>query len=173
MKKYIELGTFEVETGQIIAIDPSYPFDERQVMKNVFKGTWNSRAEVVLTKKGDIISKLIITPSILNEQLFNSLIKKWRRVKGIFGVDSAQFGFFDLNYFADNEFYREFNKDADNPFYELCLAATNNKPFARVIPFGVVSVSGYGDGAYVLSALYNSRKEIIGLLANYGVEEEL
>ncbi|WP_019412946.1 hypothetical protein [Paenisporosarcina sp. TG20] len=40
-----------------------------------------------------------------------------------------------------------------------------------VVPGGAVSMSGYGDGMYVVKVKYNISKEVVGVMIDFGDEE--
>ena len=64
-------------------------------------------------------------------------------------MDSGQAGIFDASHYDDDSIFRE--KAACNygtEWYNHCCDITLSWPCAGVLPYGVVSSSGFGDGGY-------------------------
>ena len=70
-------------------------------------------------------------------------------------VDSGQAGFFDLDFYQDDDavdrssIAHDFSGwDRVTDFYKTCCDLTQSDQKAGTIPYGVVSSSGYGNGLY-------------------------
>ena len=77
----------------------------------------------------------------------------WKEQQDNFvGVDSGQAGVFDAKYFEDDKLARQYQVEdpicPDQPWYSLCCDRTLGETGAGIIPYGVVSSSGLGDGSY-------------------------
>jgi len=172
------LGTFEVVSGSLRITDPCYSPDTwcatRVKAKN---GTWNAQIKTVRTDGwGTRVAELIAWHED-NGRIFKMA---YDEVFDEIGVDSGQAGFFDAdnyqneNVVEDTMFIRPDNItfDEDSRWYSLCCDRTlETKVSAAVIPFGVVSSSGYGDGGYVLLGEKNKDGEY-DLLRLVFIEED-
>ncbi len=155
-----KLGTFEL-TGPVLCVsDPCY---ERDLwccgtVENCEPGTWET---AVLTKdEGDwgIRNAVLIArheesgPGLeAFRKVLNGKDKTWQECPLEVGVDSGQAGIFDGNHYQDDSVFdgmpvAEFN--ADNSWYSHCCDITMSPLGAGVLPYGVVSGSGDGDGVY-------------------------
>jgi len=172
-REYINLGSFTM-TGEVMRVsDPCY---DRGVwccgtIENCKTGKWNGMiarqdegdwgvrvAMVAAIHKSSRVNKdtldRIKTASVDEEtgDWSVSFPKDWKEGGFEVGVDSGQAGLFDeLMYDEDEQF------DGCEPpranygslFYNYCCDLTLTEPGGGVIPNGVVSRSGYGDGSYV------------------------
>ena len=73
------------------------------------------------------------------------------------GVDSGQFGFFDKDFYRNDEaakdlkkyeFSPDYDREEGDSWYRACCDLTLAKESWGVLPNGVVSSSGFGDGSY-------------------------
>jgi hypothetical protein len=146
----VDLGTFEVKSGRLLVTDPCYKIGTwcQGTLESVRNGTWHACVERQNLNDWGIRNwKIRITHS-------DFLNKKPDVATDIdVGVDSGQAGFFDR---AE---YPKGNPDT-NPlfqaFYDKICKITwgdfdqsdDDFPNAGILPFGVVSSSGVGDGGY-------------------------
>lgn len=149
--KELNLGTFEVESGRLMISDPCYHKGTwcQGELKNVRNGSWN--ATVVETNEGEwgvrcaeLIATHVNAPNIG---------RIWAKQDIDVGVDSGQAGIFDSEHYRLNDDENDYEYQGDkltpnDPWYCMCCDRTLNSPGAGVIPFGVVSSSGFGDGSY-------------------------
>lgn len=169
------LGGFEVKSGKMIFSDPGYDGDDGlgENISKVPKGTWNS----FVIKEGDRCAYLLafydkFKVSVKNAEDILELNWKDEENALMLGVDSGQLGFFDLKYYKDDKIVKNvkriYNKIicGDEPWYSICCDRSLSEMGAGTIPYGVVSESGFGDGAYPLSFLYN-KKQIVGIMVNF------
>lgn len=150
----IELGKFTIVSGQIIVGDPCY--NEPEICVPAINGDWLAYIE-----KNERIEKLIV-----QHVLFDS-IEVVNIDENAIGVDSGQAGVFDMSYYNDDTLVHnvswlseESPLVADQPWYSLVCDRTLAKPHAGIIPFGVVSSSGWGDGDYPVT-LYKVDDKVI------------
>lgn len=186
-QKYIYLGSFDIDNNKIVISDPSYEFDEKTykhdtwklnaLISNAKKGKWQAWLYQHNYKKGGKRNAVLyaIHASIINENDTPDKIKnqKWEKIMDL-GVDTGQIGIHDINHFrndldANNKKLAEYikpddMKDPGEKWYAMVCAVTynDNPSNAGIIPYGVVSSSGWGDGIYELYSLTNENN-VIGL----------
>jgi hypothetical protein len=174
------LGQFQNVSGRFAVSDPCYGKDARcrGELDNVRRGTWN--AEVGIYDAGDWgkrVALLIATHIGFDEDAEGDYGMKIAEFR--VGVDSGQAGIFDALHYRDDSVFDEVEKqntDSERKgekWYEFCCNATTNTPFdADVIPFGVVSSTGYGDGVYECNFWLDSNDEIIKVVMTFIGEED-
>jgi hypothetical protein len=180
---------FEVTSGKIVLSDPCYKIPTwcQGVVDRVKNGTWVTEANKTDQDSwGERVSYLVaFNEQALKENpaLKETLVNGWgKQLPFDFGVDSGQFGFFD------NEHYRN-DKSAENlPKYDfgtdfsrgeegeewytaICDITLADEQWG-VLPFGVVSSSGFGDGSYSVFAVVNEYDEYVGFMAVFIDENE-
>jgi len=146
----MKLGFFYV-TDKIIVADPCYDYNNlgTLLLDNVLSGKYIASAEVV----NNLISALAISHSHFKNKMLES------ESAGYISVDSGQAGFFDLDFFRNNQ-GGEFG-DLET-FYGLACAITLSPKQAGVIKkCGVVSSSGFGDGCYEVLVCKNEGGKIV------------
>jgi len=144
-------------TEGVICTDPCYKPDTwcHCVLRDVKPGTW----EVAVEERdiqlwGHRITGLRIKHKDYKSKMTNELLSP------AIGVDSGQCGFFDIDYFIR---HKE-DKEEENRWYNRVCDKTLAKPFYGTIDGrGVVSESGYGDGAYDLYGRRNKKGELVEL----------
>jgi hypothetical protein len=149
--------TFEITSGIMVASDPCYTLDPPTwcmgVIENVKKGTW--LAEIETSDEGawgERIARLRI------EHINANRTYQMQQVDMDGGVDSGQFGFFDKNFYRNDEASKDLKKydfgrdvqekESGEEWYRACCELTLAKESWGVLPQGVVSSSGFGDGSY-------------------------
>jgi len=167
---WLEVGSFEVTSGKIVAMDPchrellaySKSFVSRYVAKN---GTWHCLSLRVGTKAGFLgtfprVSKILA----YHEEHPTSTEKGGWRKSGVVGVDAGVAGFFDL---------KEYEERCDEDWYhgEFLRQYESSRIDSVTLDFGCVSSSGYGDGGYQCYARRKDKK-VVAMYIDFGVEEE-
>lgn len=143
----MDLGSFEVTSGRIIVSDPCYAKDIWccNELKNAQNGTWSAYAVYDNSSIYAIIQKLVIECDDAGH-----IQEGMEMAPFTVGVDSGQAGFFDAVHYRDE---RVIDPDCNSSayaelWYKHCCEITLARFPAGVLPFGVVSSSGYGDGEY-------------------------
>jgi hypothetical protein len=170
--------TFEVTSGVIVCSDPCYTIPTwcQGVVENVKKGTWI--AEVEKTDSGSWGDR-IATLTIVNKDSLDKDITLSNRVEEMYsteplnfgaGVDSGQFGFFDKDFYRNDEsakdlkkygFGDDFETKSGDSWYRACCDLTLDKEQWGVLPNGAVSSSGFGDGSYDVFGIKNDEGEYV------------
>lgn len=168
------LGDFQIESGRVFVSDPCYDLDTEcaKIVDNVKNGTWIAEIET-RTVFGERVSKLVCHHESVrfpNNLIFEVISKD-------IGVDSGQAGVFDVDHFKRDSDADDLIRECkdiiceNEPWYSMCCDKTLSKIGAGIIPFGVVSSSGMGDGCYVCEAAKQS-DEIVAIQVNFLEEEE-
>lgn len=175
-------NVFEITSGKIVCSDPCYSIPTwcQGVIDNVKNGKWI--AGVATSDEGswgERISRLWIYnhEAAINDRLIIHEIENYNGSELPFsaGVDSGQFGFFDFNHYRNDEsakdlkkygFGDDFDRESGDQWYRACCELTLGNESFGVLPFGVVSSSGFGDGSYLVKGIKNSE----GLYVAFCVE---
>ena len=178
---------FNVTSGKMVCSDPCYviPTWCQGVIDNVKNGKWE--AGISTTDQGvwgERISHLWVYN--LEAVINNPSIKKDIEVfKGylfpdVFGVDSGQFGFFDFDNYRNDESAKELNKhdfgddydtESGDEWYRACADLTLATESWGVLPFGVVSSSGFGDGSYKVKGIEDDKGEWVAFCVEFIPDE--
>ncbi len=162
---------FLIESGEVVVSDPCYGIDTWCLIKldNIQNGSWYAtttsedcggwgirtmtlHAYLVKPTIDDLFSRMDYEDRLRNTDL------QWELVEGSIGVDSGCAGIFDKAHFQD-------------PAYEDWTGEMGGVTFSEygwgLVPYGVVSRSGYGDGMY---NLYKKTFEgkIVALKVDFG-----
>ena len=170
MKNKLELlGSFDQTTDSMIISDPCYSFEENSnpfaggELNNVMPGKYN--AYIMAVNKGDwgIRNKFLMA---VHESFADRKTFDWISSKFHVGVDSGQAGIYDAKYFRDDSLcspelieYKYMGvvskwiyskEEKGDAWYAINCVKTLDEggPSAGIIPYGVVSSSGFGDGIY-------------------------
>lgn len=148
-----DLGTFELKAGRAAVQDPGYGANSNLAVNlTVSAGRW--RAWITKSnqdKWGERVASLVVGL----EGTDTAATGTWEAV-GIVGVDSGQAGVFAPEHIDDptvvppQYHWKQPMIDAENPWYSLVCDQTLALG-GGVIPAGVASSSGIGDGAYEAS----------------------
>jgi hypothetical protein len=164
----IELGTFTVKSGRFIISDPCYNRGTwcSGMLENVMRGEW--KAYVLRRDTGSWgvrCAELIVCH---NEFPFEKLSFAEKTEFDI-GVDSGQAGIY-----CDSEFHGGEDEYGEDGWYDACCQATlNNQRGAGVLPGGVVSASGFGDGSFDAFVERNPDGQVIGAKVVFVTEDDL
>lgn len=156
----ILLGSFDL-TGSVLRVsDPCYNRDvwccgtidkcrpgvwEAAVLKTD-EGDWGERIAVLAVRYRDGGPKF----NAINRAMCNAT-KAWHECPFEVGVDSGQAGFFDEAHYRDDTVISKTITEQSgigDLWYRHCCDVTLTRLSAGIIPYGVVSSSGYGDGGY-------------------------
>lgn len=166
------LGTFKVTSGAVMVSDPCYKRGTwcHGKIENVKNGVW--RAAVGISHEGawgDRVAFLIATHGDI--PVYGTKLDRHEAEFEV-GVDSGQAGIFDDTHYQDESVAPpDEPNEFDDRWYSMCCNATDN--YAGIIPFGVVSSSGFGDGGYECTYYTNSDGEVVRIIIDYGLVDIL
>lgn len=172
------LGSFESTTGVFVVSDPCYDLGTwcAGELKNVKNGTWNA-----IVRKSDEGDWGIRCAEIIayHESVGETDLEKldWKLTDIYVGVDSGQAGFFDKDLFKNGDIITKDPKfglggtDSGDRWYSACCDITLSEESAGVLPGGVVSSSGYGDGGYECFIVQLGEEVVAAKIVFIGEEE--
>lgn len=143
----MDLGTFDVISGKLTVSDPCYKPGTWCMgeLTNVLPGTWNASAVLFDAGEwGERVARLIIHHE--NHPHTKGLDVQEASIE--VGVDSGQAGFFDSAHYQDDTSVPEGDETYGSLWYSHCCNITLSRTQSGVMPYGVVSSSGFGDGGY-------------------------
>lgn len=162
----IQLGNFEVNSGQLVVADPCYKLDQNTVIMGVLEpvlnGTWTSEVEKTEVRDwGEANGKLTAYHQSVSEQ---GAFLEWIKCPFVVGVDSGQAGFFDINHYRipDKDSTSD-SSDTETDWYYTCCDITESGEEAGVMEGGAVSRTGMGDGAYGVYKAVNEQNQVIAV----------
>jgi hypothetical protein len=172
-------NTFEVTSGAIVCSDPCYSIPTwcQGIVENVKNGTWI--ANVIVTDEGDWgkrIALLSISHKDIEEPDANIDIMNF-----VGGVDSGQFGFFDKDFYRNDEVAKDLEKydfgenydvQEGDTWYRACCNLTLGDEQWGVLPNGVVSSSGFGDGSYDVFGYKDAYGEYVAFAVVFIYDDE-
>lgn len=179
-KTVIELGQFEITSGEAFVSDPCYEVGTwcQAKLANVKNGHWF--ASVFQSDEGDWgIRNAELIAYHESAQQVNEL--DWKLEDAEIGVDSGQAGIYDaISYRNDsmvgeieNKLGFDLDEEGEKFYAQNCDLTVDTKPFAGVLGHGVVSSSGYGDGGYNLYTIKDNDGEIVAMKVIFiGDEDE-
>lgn len=170
-REIVQLGKFENNSGVFIVSDPCYDQEDLDngcggKLENVSKGKWFAFVEY--SEEGVWDRRCSKLYAIHKSKVNNWEDQFWKSLNADIGVDSGQAGIFSKEIYRNNENVilpddTPANWKDDNIWYLSCCDKTLRKDQAGVIPGGVVSSSGYGDGSYDCYYITNKENEIVGV----------
>ena len=175
-KQTISLGTFESTGTHLVISDPGYELDWIRnsslgiVLADCSSGMW--KAETII--KYFDASNFPCTSELraIHTSVRDSGLLNWEQQEGGISVDAGQAGIYDLNHFRDDSLVPRDIKwtfedsgpaSPDELWYSYCCELTGSRPEGSVLPFGVVTTSGYGDGRYAYSIARDVSNKIVGV----------
>jgi len=177
-------NVFEVTSGSMVCSDPCYTLDPpvwcMGIADNVKNGTWNAEIERMdLGDWGNRISML----KVWHKDYAETKLEIENELSFVGGVDSGQFGFFDKDFYRNDEKAKDLpkygfgsgydDKNVGEQWYLACVDKTLNNDQWGVLPNGVVSSSGLGDGSYSVFGEKNDEGEYIAFSVVFIWEDEL
>lgn len=172
-REFIDLGEFEMTSPVVRVSDPCYERDvwccgtvdhcklgtwEAGVLKTD-EGEWGTRCAVLAVRHKDTGPDFNVIRSGKVRKMTCKCVEQPFEV----GVDSGQAGFFDDAFYQDNSIFKgmpEPEHDYGDLWYNHACDITLSERSAGVMPYGVVSSSGFGDGSYVCYTHKGSDGEI-------------
>lgn len=182
----MENRKFEVVSGKMVLSDPGYELGTwcQGVVDNVKNGTWvgvleqsddgawGVRNSILISMNVEALEK---NPKLERELMSSGDLINWG------GVDSGQFGHFDFaNYRKDENaidvpkvWEDEWESQEGDKFYRACCYQTlETEDSFGVVPFGVLSSSGYGDGRYPTYGIKDENGEYVGFMTIFIGDDE-
>ena len=169
---------FTITSGQMVISDPSYEIPTwcQGVVENVKNGVWIGEVDMVDDRVGALFAfneEALISDSNLK----GLVISDAEELPFDFGVDSGQLGYFDLPHYRNDDSAKDLKKynfgenydidgDGEEWYLAICELTLSDEKFG-VLPFGVVSSSGYGDGSYMSFGLQNEQGEYIAFMTTF------
>lgn len=171
---------FEITSGKIVASDPCYEIPTwcQGVIDNVKNGTWV--AEVEKTDGSDGWGVRVASLMVYN--------KNYGRVGAFMealnfdgGVDSGQFGFFDFDFYRNDDkatdlikqdFGENYDRESGDAWYRAICNITLAEESWGVLTNGAVSSSGIGDGSYTVYGEKDGDGFYVGFKVVYMDEDE-
>ena len=177
---------FEVTSGKLVCSDPCYSIPTwcQGIVDNVKNGVWG--AEINLSDEGDWgtrVASLYIVNEHANATMKDIETKIFEDEPLSFdaGVDSGQFGFFDFAHYRNDESAKDlpkqdFGADYDiqegDAWYRACSDLTLGGEQWGVLPNGVVSSSGFGDGSYNVYGYKDAYGEYVAFAVVFIYDDE-
>ena len=161
---------FKIKSGKMVLSDPCYDLGAwcQGVIDNVKNGEWVADAQDTIAFGGRIVRLTayhIDYPTSSDDIQFDGELMDFDG-----GVDSGQFGYFDFSEYRNDKSIIGVERIAepsqiiiceDEPFYSICCDRTLSNDMWGVIPFGVISSSGIGDGSYPTYGIKNGDGEYV------------
>ena len=183
----MENRKFEVVSGKMVLSDPCYELGTwcQGITENVKNGTWVGVLEQSDEGAWGVRNSILISMNVeameKNHRLERELMSSGDLINWG-SVDSGQFGHFDFaNYRKDENaidvpkvWEDEWESQEGDKFYRACCYQTlETEDSFGVVPFGVLSSSGYGDGSYPTYGIKDENGEYVGFMTIFiGDEDE-
>jgi len=170
---------FKVTSGTMICSDPCYTIPTwcQGIIHNVKNGLWEAG---VLKGWGDRIARLWVfnIDAVIKDLTIKTRIENYDGIELPFsgGVDSGQFGFFDHKHYRNDdsakdltkyEFGNDYDKESGDAWFRAMCNLTLGDESWGVAPFGVVSSSGFGDGAYLVKGIKDDAGEYVAFCVQF------
>ena len=182
----MENRKFEVVSGKMVLSDPCYELGTwcQGIAENVKNGTWvgvleqsdegawGVRNSILISMNVEAMEK---NPRLEMELMSSGDLINWG------GVDSGQFGHFDYDNYRKDEnaidlpkvWEDEWESQEGDKFYRACCYQTlETEDSFGVVPFGVLSSSGYGDGSYPTYSIKDENGEYVGFITIFIGDED-
>lgn len=177
---------FEVTSGKLVCSDPCYSIPTwcQGIVENVKNGVWG--AEINLSDQQDWgmrVASLFVCnedsfakDNTIGEKIFNDEPMNFAA-----GVDSGQFGFFDFAHYRNDEsakalelykFSDDYDREEGDTWYRACCNLTLGDEQWGVLPNGVVSSSGFGDGSYDVYGYKDAYGEYVAFAVVFIYDDE-
>lgn len=174
-KETVDLGTFELTGTQLVVSDPGYELAWVRndplgiILTDCLSGTW--RAETVIKRFEGAKFPIILELRVFHSSIQDVQLLSWERQDDGISVDSGQAGVYDLNHFRDDSLvpkdikwsYEGGPASPEELWYSYCCELLLSKKEGSVLPFGVVTISGEGDGCYACSVARDAANKIAGV----------
>lgn len=177
----VGLGVFVQSCDTIIIGDPSVPKDNDGlcVLQNVDLGLWSSAVyEVALPNfPNEQRVALLLSKSQRCPYTFQQMVEQmffWKKVPNGILTGNGAIGLFDTRYYQDPTSLGIPPVEAGcQRWIQHCIDVTLDYPYAGVLPHGIISSSGEGEGAYDAYYLRDSDGKVVGVVLDYMLYGEL
>ncbi|MWV47144.1 DUF4241 domain-containing protein [Paenibacillus sp. HJL G12] len=162
----IELGHFEVNSGQLAVADPCYELNTETiimgVIDNVLNGAWVGQAEKVEVREwGEACSRLTAYHHTVADQ---DATLEWVKCPFVVRAESEQAGIFDITkYRLPDAGAPENGSHRETEWYYACCDITESGEEAGVMDGGVVSRTGMGNGSYGVYMSTDGQNQVVGV----------
>jgi hypothetical protein len=170
--------TFEIKSGKMVVSDPCYTTNPptwcQTILENVKNGTWVASVEIKdFGGWGERVHWLYATHTS-NERGVKSEI-------GNLGVDSGQLGFFDSEFYRNDDmatdlpksdFGENYDRESGDSWYRSVCNLTLSDEQWGVMSMGVVSTSGIGDSSYYGEVERNEMGEVVSIIVYFLSDED-
>ena len=161
-KEYTIIGNFDLKSGVLRISDPSYDKNvlSAQVLDNCRTGEWEAAACYIPDGWGHRVS-ILAARNVASGAKFSMLDNidegsaELEDFDDLIGVDAGMAGIFDDSVYGLDSAFKgwpepvtQFSNLPGAKWFGHCCDALDNSDQAGIFPFGVVSHSGFGDGAY-------------------------
>lgn len=184
-RDYQELGQFELTQPCMRVSDPCYDKDTWccGTIPNCCIGTWaaaiahdddENRVALLVAMNKDAGLDFSKFDEVWTDDHYIHYLAGWLICSFEVGVDSGQAGFFDEAHYQDDHVFDGADaprEDFGSTWYSKCCELTLSNG-AGVIPYGVVSCSGYGDGCYTAIVHKNRQGLVDCVLIPFMSDEE-
>lgn len=174
---------FEIKSGKVVLSDPCYELGIwcQGVIDKVKNGEWIGKAEHL--DAGDWGQRVAVLFAYHKNYPTTSddIISDGELLPFEGGVDSGQFGYFDFEGYRNDDSIKNVARICtnpehiiceDEPWYSICCDRTIQGDSWGVIPLGVVSSSGYGDGSYPTYGIKNNEGQYVGFTTIFISKDE-
>jgi len=156
---------FEVKSGKIVVSDPCYHIDptfDKAHMLEARNGEWTTSCEYEDQER---------RISILSARHLRGVVATEKHVAS--AVDSGQMSIVDANeYRRDCIAVLEGEGLTGEPWYDMCCEKTLSADGYGLLPGGVVSSTGYGDGCYDTVMGLDSDGKVVSVKITFIPEDE-
>jgi len=155
-EKTIELGTFNVDSGKLVVSDPCYSPGTwcAGALGNVKNGIWKGFVQKGKTDWGNRCWSV----QAVHLDHYSQNMGFSEKTDITVGVDSGQAGIYDVAKFGGGQ-----DEYGDGGWYDNACETTLSALGAGVLDGGVVSSSGFGDGAYDCYVSRDNSGQIVGV----------
>lgn len=174
---------FKVTSGVMVCSDPAYQIPTwcQGVINNVKNGVWEAGIETSDEGSwGERVSRLWVynIEAVIKDPTIKTRIENYEGAELPFsaGVDSGQFGFFDKVFYRNDEAVKDLVKtnfgenydqvDGDSWYRSICNLTLAEESWG-VLPFGAVSSSGFGDGAYLVKGIKDDAGDYVAFCVEF------
>ncbi len=183
---------FEITSGKVVLSDPCYELGTwcQGTIDNVKNGTWIAQVEKTDGSDGwgvrcgallSINEEALKKDSSLMDVLTGNKSGNLEYLHFDGGVDSGQFGHFDYKHYRNDksatdlekyDFGDDYDREDGDVWYRACAKITLDDEQWGVLPHGVLSSSGYGDGSYPTYGVKDSDGQYVGFVTIFIGEDE-